>query len=143
MKIEHATLEDAIALATRAHFGQTDKAGKDYIEHPLRVMQSCVSDDAKIVAVLHDVVEDSDVSIEDLRTMNFAPQVVEAISLLTKTGNIEYSIYIASIKENVIAREVKIADLRDNMNLNRIAQPTEKDFKRLEKYRGALMTLES
>ncbi|HVF84581.1 MAG TPA: HD domain-containing protein [Abditibacteriaceae bacterium] len=142
MKTEHATLEDAIALARRAHLGQTDKAGKDYIEHPLRVMENCRSDNAKIAAILHDVVEDSDCSLDDLRQMNFAPEVVEAVALLTKTDGIEYSNYIAQIKNNALAREVKIADLRDNMDLSRIAQPTEKDFKRLEKYRGALAILE-
>ena len=140
MKIEHATLENAIALARRAHLGQTDKAGKDYIEHPLRVMENCTSDNAKIVGVLHDVVEDSDTTLDDLQQMNFAPEVV---ALLTKSDDIEYSNYIAQIKNNAIAREVKIADLRDNMNLSRIAQPGEKDFKRLEKYRGALAILES
>ena len=141
MKTEYATLDDAIALATRAHEGQTDQAGADYIAHPLRVMENCVSDDAKIVAVLHDVVEDSDTTLEDLREM-FAPQIVDAIALLTKSGDIEYSMYIENIKANALAREVKIADLRDNMNLTRIENPTEKDFKRLEKYRGALAVLE-
>lgn len=148
MKIEHATLENAISLARRAHLGQTDKAGKDYIEHPLRVMENCTSDNAKsdnakIAAVLHDVVEDSNTTLDDLQQMNFAPEVVEAVALLTKSGDIEYSNYIAQIKDNAIAREVKIADLRDNMDLSRIAQPGEKDFKRLEKYRGALAILES
>ena len=142
-KTEHANLEDAIALARRAHAGQFDKAGKDYIEHPLRVMENCTTDNSKIAAVLHDVVEDSEVTLDDLRQQNFAPQVVEAIALLTKTDGIEYSNYIAQIKNNAIAREVKMADLRDNMDLNRIAQPTEKDFKRLEKYRGALAALQS
>ena len=139
---ENATLNEAIELATRAHAGQTDKAGADYIAHPLRVMENCVSSDAKIVAVLHDVVEDSGTTLDDLRALNFAPQIVAAIALLTKSGDIEYSMYIQKIKNNALAREVKIADLRDNMNLNRIAQPTEKDFKRLEKYRGALAVLE-
>lgn len=143
MKIEHATLDDAIVLARRAHLGQTDKAGKDYIEHPLRVSQNCTSRDAKIAAVLHDVIEDSDTTLKDLQQMNFAPQVIEAVVLLTKSDGIEYSNYIAQIKNNALAREVKIADLRDNMDLNRIAQPTEKDFERLEKYRGALAMLES
>ena len=105
-------------------------------------MENCKNDDAKIVAVLHDVVEDSDVSIEDLRALNFAPQIVEATSLLTKSADIEYSIYIANIKDNALAREVKIADLRDNMNLGRIENPTEKDFQRLEKYRGAFKVLQ-
>ena len=142
MKTE-ATLEDAIVLARRAHSGQTDKAGKDYIEHPLRVMENCADDNAKIAAVLHDVVEDSDTTLDDLRAMNFAEEVVEAVSLLTKSDGIEYSNYIAAIKNNAVAREVKIADLRDNMNLDRIANPTEKDLKRVEKYRGALATLEN
>lgn len=142
MKTEHATLNDAIALATRAHAGQTDKAGADYIAHPLRVMESCASDDAKIVAILHDVVEDSDVTLDDLRAL-FAPQIVDAIALLTKSGDIEYSKYIENIRANALAREVKIADLRDNMNLSRIQNPTEKDYKRVDKYRGALAVLES
>ena len=142
-EVKHANLEDAIALARRAHLGQTDKAGKDYIQHPLRVTANCTSDNAKIVGVLHDVVEDSDTTLDDLQQMNFAPEVVEAVALLTKSGDIEYSNYIAQIKNNAIAREVKIADLRDNMDLSRIAQPGEKDFKRLEKYRGALAILES
>ena len=84
MKTEHADLEDAIALARRAHAGQTDKAGKDYIEHPLRVMENCTSVQAKVAAVLHDVVEDSDTTLDDLQQQNFAPEAVEAVALLTK-----------------------------------------------------------
>ena len=138
-----AQLQRAIEFATRAHLGQIDKAGKDYISHPLRVMQNCTSHQAKIAAVLHDTIEDCDVTMEDLRALNLPETSLEAVELLTKKEGDDYNEYIRRIAANPTAREAKIADLRDNMNLARIPNPSEKDFARLEKYRGALAILES
>lgn len=143
MTLERPMLERAIEIARRAHAGQTDKAGEDYINHTLRVSQSVQGEDEKIVAVLHDVIEDSDITLEDLKREGFSFQVLGALDLVTKKEGDEYSNYIARIKENPIARAVKIADLRDNMNLSRIQNPTPKDYERVKKYQGALDILSS
>jgi len=139
----HPTLEDAIALATKAHAGQKDKADADYISHPLRVMESVESEDAKIVAVLHDAIEDTDVTPEMLRDLGYSDEIIAAIEGVTKRPEEEnnYESFILRATKNPLSRAVKIADLKDNMDLSRIARPTEKDFKRLEKYRRALQVL--
>ena len=141
------TLEDAIILAAQNHRGQTDKAGAPYILHPLRVMASLgqnATETERIAAVLHDVVEDCQVSFQDLRDLEFSDQVVEAVDALTKRDDEkdDYMRAIRRVAENEIARRVKIGDLSDNMDLSRIANPTENDRARLEKYRAAKKFLE-
>jgi (p)ppGpp synthase/HD superfamily hydrolase len=141
------TLEDAIILATQRHRGQSDKAGVPYILHPLRVMASLgqnASESERIVAVLHDVVEDCDVSLQNLRDLGFSEEVVAAVDALTKRDDEkdDYMRAIRRVAENEIARRVKIGDLTDNMDLSRIANPTENDRARLEKYRAAKKFLE-
>lgn len=138
-----AQLQRALDFATRAHFGQTDKAGKDYIEHPKRVSSFCRTHEAKIAALLHDTIEDCDVMLEDLRALDLPESSLEAVALLTKKDGDDYESYIRRIAAHAVARETKLADLRDNMNLSRLENPTEKDFARLEKYRGAKAILES
>lgn len=130
-----ATLERAIALAASAHAGQVDKAGKPYILHPLRVMLAVDSEQAQIVAVLHDVVEDTAVTLEDLRAEGFKPEIVEAIQALTKTAGENRIAAAHRAAANPIARLVKLADVADNMDLKRITHPTEADMARLEQYR--------
>ena len=129
-----ATLEDAIAIAAQAHKGQTDKAGASYILHPLRLMMQMKSEEAMIAAVLHDVVEDSNWTLGELREKGFSEAVLEAIECLTKRDGERYENFIERAGKNAIARQVKIADLEDNMNIRRIGQIQPKDLERLEKY---------
>lgn len=134
-------LELAYAIALVAHKGQVDKAGMDYINHPLTVSNSCVTEEEKIVALLHDVLEDTSVTKEDLLKF-FSEEIVEAISLLTHKEEDSYMEYLAKIKANPIAKAVKLADLKHNMDLSRLPNPSEKDLKRLEeKYKPAFAFL--
>jgi (p)ppGpp synthase/HD superfamily hydrolase len=127
-------LERAIEIAARAHAGQVDKAGQPYILHPLRLMLAVTTPHERMVAVLHDVVEDTPVTLDDLKSEGFPPEVLEAIHALTKT---EGESRVAAAKRaagNPVARTVKLADVTDNMDISRIPQPTEKDYARLKEY---------
>ncbi len=139
--VDDKLLALAIAIATKAHDGQFDKAGKPYISHPLTVMAQMDTLESKIVAVLHDAIEDSDLKITDLVQQGFPDFIVKAIAAITKLDGEPYEDYILRVKSNAIARKVKIADLTHNMDISRIAHPTEKDFQRLEKYRKVLQEL--
>lgn len=142
-----STLERAIEIAARAHAGQVDKAGAPYILHPLRVMMSLATPEERIVGVLHDVVEDTAVTLDDLRREGFGAAVVAAVEAVTKgpsdkgSGWAAYEAFVLRAAANPIGRRVKIADMTDNMDLSRIARPTEKDLARVEKYRRALALL--
>ena len=127
-------LEKAIFIATTAHQGQIDKAGAPYILHPLRVMFNCKTEDEQICAVLHDVIEDTTITLENLRVEGFKEEIIAALDALTKRGNETYDDFINRILQNKLACHVKLADLSDNMNLSRIANPTEQDYQRVEKY---------
>jgi len=129
-----AGLEDAILLAAKAHWGQKDRAGAPYILHPLRLMFRQHNEPASIAAVLHDVVEDTAVTLEQLRGAGFAEEVVAAVECLTHDPADSYDQYIARLRDNPIARAVKLADLEDNMRLERMASLTEKDWDRLQRY---------
>lgn len=141
------TLEEAIALAAEAHTGQTDKAGQPYILHPLRVMLEVryrFDRLGKLAGVLHDTIEDSGgfVTIEKLEKKGLAPEVLVALDALTHRKNEPYLTgYIERIRENALATAVKLADLRDNMDITRIKDPTERDLARLKKYRTAYARL--
>lgn len=136
-------LPDAIALAAHAHYGQKEKNGKPYLFHPLRLMMKMRSEAEMIVAVLHDVVEDTDVTLEDLRNKGYSTEVVKAIDCLTQRGGGSYDQYISRIKSNDLARRVKIADLEDNLDLSRIPRPTDEDLARMQRYRKALASLKT
>lgn len=136
------TLERAIAIAASAHEGQVDKAGAPYILHPLRMMLAVTTPEARMAAVLHDVVEDTSVTLEQLRAEGFPEAVLVAVAALTKREGEDYEAFIRRVAPIPIAREVKLADLRDNADLSRIAEPTEKDRARIEKYRSAIEYLE-
>jgi (p)ppGpp synthase/HD superfamily hydrolase len=138
-----ATLERAIALACEAHAGQVDKAGEAYILHPLRLMLAVQGESARIAAVLHDVVEDSSTTLDDLRAAGFAPEVVAAVAALTKREGEDYLDFVRRASANPIARVVKRADLLDNLNLDRISAPTEKDRARIQRYQAALKVLDA
>ncbi len=134
-------LELAIAIAHQAHAHQIDKAGQPYISHPLTVMAQMDTTESKVVAVLHDAIEDSDLTIEKLTLQGFPEIITDAILAITKFDDELYEDYILRVKSNAIARKVKIADVTHNMDISRIAHPTDKDFQRLEKYRRVLKEL--
>ena len=135
-------LEKARKIAEKAHAGQVDKGGHPYILHPVRVMERCETELEKITAVLHDVLEDSEYTLEDLRKEGFADEILEALLCLTHLEGEGYMEYMERICRNPLAARVKYADLQDNMNLSRIPNPTEKDFSRLEKYKKAKARIE-
>ena len=132
----------AYMIADRAHKGQVDKAGEPYILHPLYVMSKMHTEEEAIVAILHDVIEDTACTLDDLRKAGFSENVLESLRLLTHDPKAQYMNYIMKIKDNPIARNVKIADLKHNMDLTRIPHPAKKDYERVEKYKAALQILE-
>lgn len=137
-----STLERAIEIATEAHRGQFDKAGNDYIQHPLRVMAAGKTTNEKIVGVLHDVVEDTDWTFERLAAEGFSSEVVEALQCVTKLSESEpYDKFIARVKTNKLAVAVKLNDLTDNMDIRRLPYLSDKDVKRLKKYLKAYKQL--
>ena len=109
------TYEEALELALRAHRGQKDKVGEPYIRHPIRVAERVEGDDARVVALLHDVLEDTDMTREDLRRAGVDGQLLEALELLTRTAGQEYADYVAAVADNDLARAVKLADVADNL----------------------------
>lgn len=136
-------LEKSIIIATKAHSGQFDKGGSPYILHPLRVMLSLDNDEDRIVGILHDVLEDTSVTLNYLVNNGFLGEtkILEALDSITRKSNESYKDFILRVKINPIALRVKLADLKDNMNISRINNPTEKDFLRIEKYKKAYKLL--
>jgi (p)ppGpp synthase/HD superfamily hydrolase len=114
-----ATIEKALQIAARAHEGQKDKEGHPYILHPLRVMQGVQGEVARIVGVLHDVVEDTAVTLDDLRMAGFSEAVLEGVRCVTHVRSEPYADYVIRCKANEAARQVKLADLEDNSRLSR------------------------
>ena len=132
-----ATIEKAIQIAARAHEGQVDKQGLPYILHPLRVMDGVEGLDAKIVAVLHDVVEDTEVTIDDLEREGFSGEILAAARCVTHSEGESYADYVVRCRANPIARRVKLSDLADNTRLSRtIVRPLalSRDTARFAKY---------
>ena len=140
---EHArlgTLERAIEIAAAIHAGQTDKGGAPYILHPLRVMLRVARGAQQIVAVLHDVVEDSDgkIPFDDLAREGFSQEVIDGVRAVTKIDGESYEAFIARAALDPVGKAVKLADLAENSDLSRIDRPTQKDLERVEKYRRAM-----
>jgi (p)ppGpp synthase/HD superfamily hydrolase len=131
------TLERALQIAVKSHAGQKDKNSAAYIFHPIRVMMRCTSADAKIAALLHDVVEDTPVTFEELEAEGFSADVLSALRLLTHAKEVPYDDYIQSLTVNRIAIEVKIADLEDNMDIRRLQEVDDKATARFRKYLAA------
>ncbi len=129
-------LEKAIQLAVNAHKGQTDKAGQPYLLHLFRVMLSGKTEQEQICGVLHDIVEDTEYTFEDLKNEGFSDEVVNALKCVTKQPNEDYSDFIDRISKNPLAIKVKLNDLKDNMDLSRLSEITEKDKQRLAKYQN-------
>ena len=127
-------LEKALAIATKAHAGQTDKAGAAYIFHPIRVSCRCFTDEEKIVALLHDTIEDTNVTADYLLSEGFPRNIVDSILSVTRNENESYEDFIKRCHLNPIGRQVKLHDLEDNMDISRLPQVTEKDLARLNKY---------
>ena len=137
-----STLKRAIEIATEAHKGQMDKAGKEYIGHPLRVMEMGKTEEEKIVGVLHDVVEDSGWTFDALEAEGFSKEVMDALKCVTKKSeNENYDDFIERVKKNPLAVAVKINDLTDNMDIRRLPYLSDKDVKRLKKYLKAYKKL--
>ena len=137
-------LERAIEIAQEAHKGVKDKGGHDYIHHPIRVMHAMSNDQEKIVAILHDVVEDSDWTFDRLKEEGFEDSVIESLRCVTKYSEEEdYQEFIKRAATNKIATKVKMADIEDNLDLSRLGTLTEKDLTRIEKYKKALKYLKA
>ena len=137
-------LERAIEIAVSAHKGAVDKGGQPYILHPLTVMISLDTTEEKIVGVLHDVVEDTDWTFEGLKEEGFSEEIIEALRSVTKSdSDSSYIEFIERARANTIGRNVKIADLKHNMDISRLPSITNQEFERLERYRKSLEILEA
>lgn len=128
-------------IAKRAHKGQVDKAGAPYILHPETVASFVTKDDEKIVAYLHDVIEDTPCQLKDLENAGFSSEIIKAVDLLTRKTGQSYKQYLKLVKTNELARVVKLADLKHNSDLSRRTHVTENDIKRLTKYQDAIVFL--
>jgi (p)ppGpp synthase/HD superfamily hydrolase len=134
-------LAHAIALAAAAHEHQRDRSGKPYILHPLRIMAGMETEEEMTVAMLHDLVEDTTWTLDELRAEGFSEAVVQAVDCLTKREDEQYSSLINRAKQSPLAVRVKLGDLEDNMNTTRLDTFTEEDAERLKKYHAAWMEL--
>lgn len=130
-------IETSLQIALNAYKGQKDKAGQTYILHPLRIMEKMASLEEKAVALLHDVIEDSDYTAEDLLDAGVPSKVVEAVQALTKQDNEDYDDFIGRVLKNELATKIKIADIEDNINVLRLKTVNDTDLKRIAKYHNA------
>lgn len=131
----------ALKLSFDAHKKQVDKSGMPYVYHPFHLAEQMNDEDTTIVALLHDVVEDTDIGFNELIGMGFSNKIIEALKLLTHDDSVPYEQYIDMIKSNDIAKAVKLADLRHNSDLSRLDIVDEKALKRSEKYKKSIETL--
>ncbi len=132
-----ATIDDALALVVRHFHGVKDKDGEPYVMHCLRVMMGVEGSLAQQVALMHDLVEDTEVTLDDLRQFGFAEEVVEGVGLVTHQSTDSYAEYVVRLKPNPLARQTKLSDLRDNAALNRVLYRAERlpaDLKRIQRY---------
>lgn len=136
-------IKKAMNLAYIKHHNQFDKAGYPYIAHLLHIAERMSDEDTTIVALLHDILEDTQVKEKDLEELGFSKNIIEAIKLLTHKKYTPYMEYIQKLKNNDIAKKVKIQDLKHNLDTYRIDDIKETDLKRIEKYKKALELLES
>lgn len=132
--------ELALQIAQKAHAGQVDKAGKDYILHPMTVASYMDTDTEKTIAYLHDVLEDTDVTVDALRKI-FPNEIVDTLITLTHRKDESYFEYIQRISTSKLAKKVKVADLLHNLDITRIKEPTKQDYERLEKYKKSILYL--
>lgn len=135
MKQDYNELYDcALRIAIRAHEGQKDKLGRAYIMHPIRVADRCKDSRAKIVALLHDTIEDTNITADYLRSEGFPEEIIGAVLCVTKQEGESYEDFVRRAAENPIGKEVKIADLEDNMDIRRLKEIKDEDVARLRKY---------
>lgn len=132
-----STLERAIELAVIHHKGQRDKAGQPYILHPLRVMLRCQGEEAQMVAVMHDLLEDTPVTADMLRQEGFSETVLRGLDGVTRRPDESYEQFVARAKTDPLSRQVKLADLEDNLDVRRLTQLSNHDLKRLQRYRDS------
>lgn len=132
--------ELALQIAQKAHAGQVDKAGKDYILHPMTVASYMDTDTEKAIAYLHDVLEDTDVTVDALREI-FPNEIVDTLITLTHRKDESYFEYIQRVSKSKLAKKIKVADLLHNLDITRIKEPTKQDYERLEKYKKAILYL--
>ena len=132
----------AMKLCFAAHRDQTDKSGLPYVFHPFHLAEQMTDEETTVVALLHDVVEDTEYTLSDLGDMGYPPAVLEAIVLMTHDDSVPYLEYVAKIKHNPIAKAVKLADLRHNSDLTRLDVVDERAIARAEKYAAAIRLLE-
>ena len=132
--------ELALQIAQKAHAGQVDKAGKDYILHPMTVASYMDTDIEKTIAYLHDVLEDTDVTVDALRKI-FPNEIVDTLITLTHRKDESYFEYISRVSTSKLAKKMKVADLLHNLDITRIKEPTKQDYQRLEKYKKAILYL--
>ena len=135
-------IETSLHIALRAYAGKTDKAGREYILHPLRVMAKMKTDLERSAALLHDVLEDSEITAEGLLAEGIPPEVVEAVQYLTKNEGGDYQEFVARAKTNRIAARVKLADIEDNIDVLRLESLGEEDLDRIRKYHTAWRLLQ-
>ncbi len=141
MMIYTEMTKKALKLCFEAHKNQTDKSGMPYVFHPFHLAECMTDEYTTTVALLHDVVEDTDYTLSDLKDMGFPEKVTDALALLTHDKSVPYMEYVERIKQNPIAREVKLADLTHNSDLSRLDTVDEKALKRVEKYKKAMEIL--
>lgn len=132
----------AMQIAYRAHHGQTDRSGVPYVFHPFHLAEQMETEETTVAALLHDVAEDTELTLDDLREMGIPEWVLEALALLTHDPAVPYLEYVARLKDNEIARAVKLADLKHNSDLTRLNRVGPRDLERVEKYRQAMEILQ-
>lgn len=133
----------AMKLCFKAHKDQVDKSGMPYVFHPFHVAEQMTDEVTTIVALLHDVVEDTDYTLDDIAAMGFGQEVVDALALMTHNKSVPYLDYVAKIKDNPVARKVKLADLAHNSDQSRLGSIDDKTKERLEKYKKAVALLKT
>lgn len=131
----------AMKLSFAAHKDQLDKSGIPYVYHPFHVAEQMETEDTVVVALLHDVIEDTDYTLDDLKAMGFPDRVTDALELMTHDDSVPYLEYVAKLKDNPIARTVKLADLRHNSDISRLDEVDEKALERVRKYEKAIELL--
>lgn len=139
-----STFSKALQIAVEAHFNKTDKGGHSYILHPLRIAMRLRTHDEELmsIAVMHDTIEDSAVTFEDLSNFGFSERVIAALRLLTHQKGQSYDAYIDAMRGNIDALKIKREDLRDNSDITRLKGVSEKDIKRMEKYQRSFLKVE-
>ena len=136
-----ALTKKALKLCFEAHKDQTDKSGMPYVFHPFHLAEQMTEEKSTAVALLHDVIEDTPYTLEDLRAMGFDEEVLAALALMTHDDSVSYMEYVAKLRDNELARKVKLADLRHNSDLTRLDAVVDKARARAEKYRAAIRLL--